>query len=216
MKRIHIALEMKNLSLRLSVFLALIAFAVPVFSQDAATRKGLQNNQQKTQPSASKQTDIAPAPAGQADYNLGLIVKKIAALETQVAALQHQNQTLAGQLSSLQKQNEALSSQSKNLAAQLKSQASGMIGTGQKLQGLESRINQVDSSLSVLNSSYQSHKHYMPPIGEQALSAIAGMQEIANKSGVGYVKPQWENIRVLFRTQKSFGIDFTGPIYVGQ
>jgi hypothetical protein len=185
----------------------LLAIAAPAISQTSSPRKTVvQTNQQTTQPTASKQTSVTQSPAGQADYNLGLIVKKIAALEAQVALLKKQNETLTAQVSSQQKLNDQLTSDNKGLIAVVTAHGVSLTSANKKIEGLDAKFTQ-------LNSSYQGHTHHMPPIGQQVLSSIPGMQEIANKSGVGYVKAQWDGIRILFRGEKSFGIDFTGPIY---
>lgn len=178
------------------------------------------SGQQTPQPTTSKQTGTTQTSPGQAEYNIGLLVKKIAALEAQVAVLQKQNAGLASEISVLQKQSDALTAQNKTFAGQLKGvhaeQVAEISKANLKLQKFESRLNELDASQSALNSSYQSHKHYMPAFGQQALSSIPGMQDIANKSGVGYVKPQWENMRILFLNQYSAGIDVTGTIYKQQ
>jgi len=189
---------MRKAQLRIVLLFALAAFATPAYSQLEPTRR--------TQPSASKQTGITQTPSAPADYNLGLIVKKVAALEAQVALLKKQNETLAGQFSLQQKANDVLTSENKALIAIVTAHGVSLTSANKKIQGLEAKFDQLDSS-------YQSHTHYMPSIGQQALSSVPGMQDIANKSGVGYVKPQWENILILSLNQYSKGIAVTGPIY---
>ena len=204
---------MRRPQLKVMLLFALVAFAAPAYSQTEPPRRTVvQTNQQTSQPQPSKQTGITQISPAPAEYNLGLMVKKVAALETQVASLQKQNESLGGQLSAQQKLTDSLTSQNKTLLTLLKAHGASLTGAQQTLQALETKFNQLDSSLSNLNSSYQSHTHYIPMFGEQALSSIAGMQEIANKAGVGYVKPQWEKIRILFRNTNSNATGTTGTI----
>jgi chromosome segregation ATPase len=203
----------------LSTSLMLLALAVTApraMSQISITKKTA-SGQQTPQPTTSKQAGITQTSPGQAEYNVGLLVKRIVSLEAQLAVLQKQNAGLASEISILQKRSDTLTAQNKNLADQLKGvhaeQVAEISNTNSKLKNFDSRLNQLDSSHHALNSSYQSHTHYMPAFGQQVLSSIPGMQEIANKAGVGYVKSQWENYRILFLGQYSPGISVTGPIY---
>ena len=204
---------MRRPQLKVVLLFAVLAFAAPAYSQTEPARRTVVNtNQQNSQVQPSKQTGVTQISPGPAEYNLGLIVKKVAALETQVALLQKQNESLGGQLSSQQKLTDSLTSENKILLTLIKAHGATLTGANQTIQGLETKFNKLDSSLSTLNSSYQSHKHYIPMFGEQVLSSIAGMQEIANKAGVGYVKPQWEKMRILFRNTDSNAAGTTGTI----
>lgn len=207
----------KNLIMSTVLVLFALVVTSEAVSQITIPKRTVSSGQTTPQPNTPKQNVTTPTSPGQAEYNVGLIVKKLAALEEQVAVLQKQNAVLASEIAVLQKQNQTLTAQNKNLADQLKGvwaeQKAEITLTNSKYQKLDLRLNELDSSHHALKSSFVSHKHHMPAFGQQALSSIPGMQDIANKAGVGYVKSQWENIRILFLGQYSAGIDVTGPVY---
>jgi chromosome segregation ATPase len=197
----------------LALLIALLLFAHEAKSQTTQSRRGVTQTSTTSQSGASKQAEITQGSSETPGFNLGLMWKKLSALELQVASLQKQNGALESQVASLQKQNDSLVSQNKVIQGQLKTQTNKDNIANSKLEELGIKFTQLDGRLQQLDSTYQTHTHYMPAIGEQALSSIPGMQDIANKVGVGYVKSQWENIRILFLNQYSKGISITGPPY---
>lgn len=92
-------------------------------------------------------------------------------------------------MNALAEEVEALKKQNQSLAAKL-----------QQLQQSQQSLAQSATAIKQLDAEYRSHTHFLPNIGQTALSALPGMQEIANKSGVGHYKGQWDTIRVLWVT----------------
>ena len=125
-----------------------------------------------------------------AQYDIGHIVKRLAAVEAQVGDLKKQNAVLANQI------------------AEMKLKASlpkGLPGTS------------VTERLKKLEDTLRNHTHYMPNIGVMALNALPGMQDIAGKAGVGHVIEQWKGIKMHVSFGNGGGLDRTGlPILPGQ
>jgi peptidoglycan hydrolase CwlO-like protein len=123
-------------------------------------------------PSTGKLSETKP-PAAQ--YDIGHIVKSLAALEGQVADLKKKNAELEGKTAQLNKQLEQLSA---NLLSQKLAQ-----------EKANTRLNRLDNAL-------HNHTHSLPNLSFTALSAIPGMQSIANSAGVGSVVQSWNTIKV--------------------
>ena len=118
---------------------------------------------------AGRATDRKPAETKQpvAEYDIGLIARKLAALEAQVAELKKRNAALESQV----------------VAMKMKDSIPKMP------DGTQDRLKRLEQAMA-------SHTHYMPAIGVMALNALPGMQDIANKAGVGHVIEQWKGIKV--------------------
>ena len=118
---------------------------------------------------AGRAADRKPAETKQpvAQYDIGLISRKLAALEAQVAELKKRNAALESQVTAMKIQNSIPKSAD---------------GTQERLKRLEQAM--------------AGHTHQMPVIGSMALNALPGMQDIANKAGVGHVIEQWKGIKV--------------------
>ena len=99
---------------------------------------------------------------------------------------------LAEQVEELRKQNQALASKVQQLTQAAQANA------------------QTASALKQLDAAFRSHTHYMPEVGQMALSAVPGMQDIANKAGLGAVKAQWDTIKLLWKTGNG-GLGVVGP-----
>ena len=133
-----------------------------------------------------------------AQYDIGHIVKRIPAVEAQVAELKKKNAALEAQIIQM-KLIDSLAS---------KKPPSGInTAAGDPTQ----------DRLKKLEDTVRNHTHYMPNIGVMALNALPGMQEIANKSGVGHVLQQWKDIKMHVSFGSGGGLDRTGlPIIPGQ
>lgn len=107
-----------------------------------------------------------------AQYDIGAIVKKLSALEAQVTELK--------------KRNEALEATVKKMDVQIGSL---------KLQ--QTNVSGLTAELQKLNNALRNHTHSIN-VGVMALSAIPGMQDLANKAGVGYVIQQWQTMKMLW------------------
>jgi hypothetical protein len=186
---------MKKLVGQLSFAIAVMTFcAVRAFAQGpiSPTRVPGPNNQTPTQtskpaaPAASKQSELKKNPPPAAEYNLGAMARSIAALEAQVEALKKQNQLFAAQ-------NKALE------------------GKVAALQAWTNYAQQTANTLKQLDAEFRNHTHRMPNIGIMALSAIPGMQQIANSAGIGGVKAQWDTMKMLWIDPYTKGVDFVGP-----
>jgi len=128
-----------------------------------------------------------------AQYDIGHIVKRLAAVEAQAAELKKQNAALANQIAEMK------------LKASLPKGLSSLPGTS------------VPERLKKLEDTLRSHTHYMPTIGIMALNALPGMQDIAGKSGVGHVIEQWKGIKMHVSFGNGAGLDRTGlPILPSQ
>jgi hypothetical protein len=144
---------------------------------------------------AQQATDRKPGEAKPlvARYDIGHIVKRLAALEAQVAELKKKNAALESQIAAM-KLKDSLP-------------AGGMHVPGTSVQ----------DRLKSLEIALRNHTHYMPNIGVMALNALPGMQDIANKSGVGHVIEQWKGIKMHVSFGSGGGLDRTGlPILPGQ
>lgn len=106
---------------------------------------------------------------------------------------------MSARLSALSEQVEELKKQNQALAAKV-----------QQLTQAAQANAQTASALKQLDAAFRSHTHYMPDIGQMALSAVPGMQDIANKAGLGAVKAQWDTIKVLWKTGNG-GLGVVGP-----
>jgi hypothetical protein len=102
-----------------------------------------------------------------AQYDIGLISRKLAALEAQVAELKKRNAALESQVTAMK---------IKDSIPKLP-------------DGTQDRLKRLEQALA-------GHMHHMPAIGSMALSALPGLQEIANKAGVGHVIEQWKGIKL--------------------
>lgn len=110
-----------------------------------------------------------------AHYDIGHIVKSLAALEGQVADLKKRNAELEVKTAQLNKQLEQLNA---NLLSQKLAQ-----------EKANQRLNWVDNAL-------RNHTHNLPNLSFTALSAIPGMQPIAKSAGVGAVIQDWHAIKI--------------------
>lgn len=131
-------------------------------------------------PQQGRASDRRPAesrpPAAQ--YDVGLIARRLAALEAQVTELKKRNDALASEIGQM-KLRDALGSKNVN---------NGIPGA--------SPGPSVQERLRKLEQAMVGHTHHMPVIGVIALNALPGMQDIANKAGVGHILQQWKEIKV--------------------
>ncbi len=107
-----------------------------------------------------------------AQYDIGHIVKRLAAVEAQAAELKKQNAALANEIAVLK------------LKAAAPKGVPSLPGTS------------VPERLKKLEDALRTHTHHMPNIGIMALNALPGMQDIAGKAGVGHVIEQWKGIKM--------------------
>ena len=125
-----------------------------------------------------------------AQYDIGHIVKRLAALEAQVAELKKRNDALAAELT------------------QMRLRDSAPKGVGGP--SVQDRLNKLEQAMG-------SHTHYLSGTGVIALSALPGMQDIANKAGVGPAIQQWKDIKVHVTLGTGGGPTRTGtPVPPGQ
>ena len=131
---------------------------------------------QQAGPSGGKPTEARPPVA---QYDIGHIVKRLVALEAQVADLKKRNAELEVKTTQLAAQ---LTKPLEQLSANL---------LNQKLA--QDKVNQ---RLNWLDNAVRNHTHNLPNLSFTALSAIPGMQAIANSAGVGGVIQNWHAIKV--------------------
>lgn len=112
-----------------------------------------------------------------AQYDIGAIVKTLRALETKVA--------------DLKKRNDALEA----LVKQMQSQVGSM---NNKLStSVNQAVDPIKADLQRLDNALHNHTHPIN-VGVMALSAIPGMQDLANKAGVSSVIQQWQTMKMLW------------------
>lgn len=162
-------------ALALAIFAACAAAAAQTTSVVRTTptpRPAAQARQERTP------TEARP-PAAQ--YDIGLIVKRLAALEAQVSDLKAKNAALEAALTKQAMQKESI---------------------------LNAPINpKVAAELQRLDGALRNHTHPLPA-NLMALSAIPGMQEIANKTGMAAVIQQWQSIKLVWTS--GGGLGWTG------
>jgi hypothetical protein len=125
-----------------------------------------------------------------AHYDIGDIVKRLAALE--------------GQVGQLKKENAALETQLKKMQVTI-----GSINVANAASAASA--NKVTAELQRFDNALRSHTHAMPSIGIMALSAIPGMQDMANKAGIGAVIQQWQGMKMLWTIGNGGNLERVGP-----
>jgi septal ring factor EnvC (AmiA/AmiB activator) len=155
----------------------------------------------QTQPVSKQPISIVPStatqqnapPKGQGTNNRSGIVRSTPpTMEYDLGHMSKRIAALAEQIEALKKENQALS----NKLAQL--------------QQRQPATAQNAAALKQLDAAFRSHTHYMPEIGQMALSAVPGMQDMANKLGLGALKAQWDTFKVLWKTGNG-GLGTVGP-----
>ena len=161
------------------LWLLMIAFAFAASAQTTPTPKRLGG--QQAAPPRPKEVESKPLAA---HYDMVGLFKRLDALEAQVTELKKHNAALEAKVAFMNKQ-----------LLQASSQAAGAVAT---LQLLKQRFESLDAAL-------RNHTHSMSSIGVMALSAIPGMQDLANKAGVGHVIQQWQGMKMLWTPGGSAG-----------
>lgn len=164
------------------------ALALAIFATCAAAAA-------QTQTTSVVRTTPTPRPAPQvrqertptearppaAQYDIGLIVKRLAALEAQVSDLKAKNAALEAALTKQSMQKESVANAPINP--------------------------KVTAELQRLDGALRNHTHPLPA-NLIALSAIPGMQDIANKTGMAAVIQQWQSIKLVWTS--GGGLGWTG------
>jgi hypothetical protein len=136
-------------------------------------------------------TDRKPAESRPpvAQYDIGLISRRLVALEAQVAELTKRNEAQAAEIAKLK------------IPHGLTTVKGNTLSAGPSVQD---RLNRLEQAMG-------SHTHYLSGIGVIALNALPGMQDIANKAGVGHVIQQWKDLKVHVTFGTGAGPERTGP-----
>jgi hypothetical protein len=153
----------------------------------------------QTKPASQSGTTPSAAKAPTAQYDLGLMVKHLSQLDAQVAELKKRNEALEAVVKKMQVQIGSLD---------LQKTTSGNLKTG--------GVDKVTAELQRLDNALRNHTHSMPSVGIMALSAIPGMQELANKAGIGHVIQQWQSMKMLWTTGSGGNLERTGPARLPQ
>ena len=132
----------------------------------------------QTGPATGRPTETMPA----AHYDIGAIIKRLSGLEAQVA--------------DLEKRNDALETQVKKMQVQIGSLNTKLASSGKEVG---QNVDPIKAELQRLDNALRNHTHSLN-IGVMALSAIPGMQDMANKAGVGNVIQQWQTMKMLWTT----------------
>ena len=122
-----------------------------------------------------------------AQYDIGHIVKRLAALEAQVADLKKRNDALEAQVRKMEGQ---------MVAMKLQNSLDGVKTSGG---------DKISAELKRLDAALRSHTHSLNS-NIMALSAVPGMQDLANKAGIGHVIQQWQNVKMLWTSGNGPGL----------